>query len=335
MHARAQHVSSDKHRVSTLTPSRSLQYATRMRDNPVLEPEIFDLRATIVLCLSSVVLSIKVFLGSDLSVLYASYPETLDQPWRLFTACMLHAGWVHLIFNIYWTFRFGAILEPVLGLFSTVVVFVMLGLTSSAAQWAFSGGGVGLSGIVYGLFGILWMLARYHPNFRGVIDLNTIRLFIGWFFLCIVLTELDVLPIANIAHGVGAVMGILFGLTLTPLGAKRWIAWTGMSVLTVVIGIAATVARPYVNFGQQRIWELHYDSYNALEGGDPKRAAELLERAIELDDEDVISWHNLGVAYARLGRNEEAARAFVRSERLERGESPGDVPRIRKRLRSD
>ena len=217
-----------------------------MKSHPVERPHFLDFRATILLCVASVLLSVREFQGSDLSVLHMSYETWPEEPWRLLTSCLLHAGWIHLIFNIYWAYRFGSVLEPVLGLVPMIGVFVLLGVGSSATQWAFSGGGVGLSGIGYGLFGILWALDRYHPNFRGVIRDDIVKLFVIWFFVCIVATEIGAMRIGNIAHGTGAVMGGLLGLALSPLGMKRSLAWLILGSLALGISLASTVGRPYL-----------------------------------------------------------------------------------------
>ena len=144
------------------------------------------------------------------------------------------------------------------------------------------------------------------------------RRFVIWFFFCIVVTELGVMPIANIAHGTGAVVGALLGLALSPRGMKRELAWVALGSLTLGISLACTVGRPYVNYSEHRVWELNFDAYHELEANEAKRAVELLERATEIDDENVRAWHNLGVAYGRLGKRTKAKAAFDRSEELER-----------------
>lgn len=293
-----------------------------MRSHPVERPEFLDYRATILLCVASLILSVREFQGSDMSVLHIDHQVWPEEPWRLFTACLLHGGWIHLIFNIYWTFRFGSILEPVLGMVPMIGVVLLLGLTSSGAQWAFDGGGVGLSGVGYGLFGILWALDRYHPNFRGVLSEDLVKLFVIWFFICIIATRMGAMQIANIAHGVGAVVGGLFGLTLTPLGMKRRVAWLILGGLTLGISLASTIGRPYVNFSEHRVWELNFDAYAALEANELNRAAELYLQAISMDEENAHSWHNLGVTYGRLGKWSKAMEAIERAEELERLNPP-------------
>lgn len=289
-----------------------------MRNEPLEQPEILDFRATITLCACSILLSVFEFQGQDLSNLHMSHLAWPQEPWRLFTSCLLHGGLLHLAFNIYWTFKFGAILEPTFGLLATIGMFILFGMTSSAAQWAFSGGGVGLSGIVYGLFGLLWALHRYQPGYRAVIDEGVVKLFVGWFFVCILLTELNIMPIANLAHGAGAVVGVLLGMSVTTLGMKRWQAGSILATLVLLIGLASTVGRPFVNLSDARVRELNMDAYFLLTDEEYEPSIPLLKRAVEIDDENVMAWHNLGVANQRLGNNSAAREAFERAEELER-----------------
>ena len=81
-------------------------------------------------------------------------------------------------------------------------IVLLFAAGSSAADYAVSFGGIGLSGVIYGLFGLLWVLSRYNPD-RGAVDPNTDVVFTAWFFLCIVLTYTGSMNVANVAHGAG------------------------------------------------------------------------------------------------------------------------------------
>src|SRR5436309_2497422 len=83
--------------------------------------------------------------------------------------------------------------------------------TSGALEFGFSDGGVGLSGVGYGLFGLLWILSKRDHRFADAVDARTIQTFIIWFFVCIATTIMHVMQVANIAHGGGAALGILTG----------------------------------------------------------------------------------------------------------------------------
>ena len=289
-----------------------------IRGEPVENPHPLDYRFTWVLMIAATVLTIRWHTGYDMSALLERYEFMATQPWRLFSSCLLHGGVLHLGFNLYWTWRFGQILEPILGLVPMIVVCVLLGAGSSGAQWAFSGPSVGLSGIGYGLFGMLWTMHRYAPNYRGVMDNRTAEMFALWFFLCIAFSYFDVLPIANVAHGAGALLGALFGLSLSPFRGKRTAGLFGSVLTLALIGALATALRPYVNVSPARGWELAYEGTEALEAGDFARAVEQLEAAVERDPEQPWAWHNLGVAYERTGRMSESREALERAQALRR-----------------
>jgi membrane associated rhomboid family serine protease len=180
------------------------------------------------------------------------------EPWRLFTSALVHAhykdsgfmGIFHILFNVAWTYRFGGALEARYGSLRTLLLFLMLAAGSSAAEFAIFRGGIGLSGVGFGLFGFLWMARRRTNEFDEVIDRRVIGGFVGWFFFCIASTYFGALRVANVAHGMGCLLGALAGAIATaPTPAKRT-AW--IVALLVALGITvacATVFRPIVNLG--------------------------------------------------------------------------------------
>jgi len=121
--------------------------------------------------------------------------------WRLVTSIFPHVGWLHLAFNIYWLWALGTLVEETFGHLKTAALIVLFALGSGAWQYSLGGGGVGLSGVGYGLFGLLWILSRRDEGFKDVIDGPTIQLFVGWFFFCIVATFTHYMEVGNIAHG--------------------------------------------------------------------------------------------------------------------------------------
>ena len=66
----------------------------------------------------------------------------------------------------------------------------------------------GMSGVAYGLFGYLWMKARFHPELGLRIQPSTVIYLMGWFVLCMTGW---IGPIANGAHLGGLIAGILLG----------------------------------------------------------------------------------------------------------------------------
>ncbi len=288
-----------------------------MRSAPLETPDILDFRATIVVFVSSFILSVLSFQGRDLDALMLASEAWPQEPWRLLTSCLLHVGWLHMVFNLYWLFKFGSVVEPTFGLPKTILIYVLVAALSSGGQWAVSGGGIGLSGINYGLFALLWVLHRYQPGYRAVMPERLTTFFVAWFFICIAVTELDIMQVANVAHGVGALTGLLIGLALVQTKLGLWKARSLLVTLSLLIALGSTLGRPYINFSDSRIYELNSEALDALVANDEQRAIVLLKQVLAIDEENAVAWHNLGVALVRLGDPEQASSALMRAQQLE------------------
>ena len=127
------------------------------------------------------------------------------QVWRMVTPIFLHAGILHLGFNMYWLFFLGGQVEDVRGsrwflffIFATAIVSV----TAQAIIESPFGGG--MSGVVYALFGFVWIRWRYFGEAGFVLSQLTVILMIVFFFYGFSLDQ-----IANTAHAFGFGFGIL------------------------------------------------------------------------------------------------------------------------------
>ncbi len=167
--------------------------------------------------------------------------------WRPFTTCLMHAGLLHAAFNLYWLMLFGIALELRLGSYRMLGLMVLLGYVSLMPEYCIGSYHreqpimiVGLSGIVYGQFGLLWMGRRWHADMYAVCDRHTSQILLGWFFLCIVLTYASILPVANIAHGAGFGFGVLYaGALWSPRQRRRWLAAAVVITMLVLVTLVA------------------------------------------------------------------------------------------------
>lgn len=240
------------------------------------------------------------------------------QLWRALTSTLLHAplprgGIFHLAFNLYWFWTFGALIERVFGHLRCAAIFVLLALGSMLAQYAVLVGGIGLSGVVYGYWGMLWVLEQRDDRFRDAVDQPTSQMFIGWFFLCILLTVTGIMPVANVAHGVGAVMGVLLGFAIC---GRRQVQRESIAGLAIVLGFAvlcSTVYWPLANFSPFAGEEIEDAGIAALDQKDYARALTLLERAAHGRHATARMWYNLAVAYRDDRRPRDAVAAFERA----------------------
>ena len=263
-----------------------------------------------VTCLLAVVASLAWWSGGDIAPLTVNYQVWSGQFWRPLTTTFPHVNMVHLAFNLYWTWRFGSRIEQVYGPFRTAGLYALLAVGSSLAEYDFGGQGVGLSGVGYGLFGFLWVLSRCDQRFAGTVDNQTVVLFIGWFFLCVVLTVKEVMPIGNIAHAAGGLLGMLTGWVVSGRNSRNpWLCGAvGVTILALLVA-GGTVARPFVNFTEFAGYEYGQRGYTALKDGHYENAAKYLRLAL---DRHAVSgnWYNLGIAYQELERWDEAAAAY-------------------------
>ena len=134
------------------------------------------------------------------------------QAWRLFTPALLHFSLWHLLFNLMWLQDLGTVLETKLGTARFAAVVGLVAVLSNVAQFAAGGPGFGgLSGVIYGLFGYLWV--RGKRDFRFGVILSPMTSGLLMVFLALGIFGL-LGPTANAAHFSGLVVG----------GALGWLA---------------------------------------------------------------------------------------------------------------
>ncbi len=138
--------------------------------------------------------------------------------WALLVSAFLHGSPLHIFFNMSWIKVIGSSLEETVGHVRYAVFYIAAAMISSLAQVIFSGEtGIGASGVVYAIFGFMWLARGRYPQFRQLLDGRTINYFIGWLFFCFILTYMNILPIGNAAH----VSGLLFGAAIGFVVGRR------------------------------------------------------------------------------------------------------------------
>jgi GlpG protein len=129
--------------------------------------------------------------------------------WRIITPIFLHFGPLHLLFNMMWLKDLGTAIEKQHNSLVLGMLVLSIATSSNLAQYFVSGPTFGgMSGVVYGLFGYIWMQSRYNPASGFYLDKQIVTLMIAWFFLCLFGL---VGPIANTCHGVGLITGMAIG----------------------------------------------------------------------------------------------------------------------------
>ena len=138
--------------------------------------------------------------------------------WRLFTPVMAHGDWLHLLLNMMWLLDLGSMIEGRKGTGMLGLMVVVLAVVSNLGQFFLKGPlFCGMSGVVFGLMGYVWMKGRYDPSAGLFLHQHTVVMMIGWFLLCL----FEVIPgIANGAHAAGLAIGVAWGY-LSSLPAMR------------------------------------------------------------------------------------------------------------------
>jgi len=143
-------------------------------------------------------------------------PKIADgEYWRLVTSGFLHAGFLHIAFNMYLLWVLGRMLEPAIGRsrFAALYLTSLLGGSLGALLLSFDSATVGASGAVFGLMGGALLILRS----RGIDPMATgIPLLIGLNLL------LSLRPGISIGgHIGGLVAGVVTAWLILELGENR------------------------------------------------------------------------------------------------------------------
>ena len=176
------------------------------------QPTLSQCRVTLFLMVTAVAVTVLSDFGKNEIFLKLALTggalETLlsGQVWRLVTPIFLHMGWLHLLFNLYWTYQFGLLLETRLGSRMMILLVLIIAIASNLGQFYVSGPFFGgLSGVNYGFFGYLWIKSRLEPGAGWNMPESLVIFFLLWLVLCAVGLFG---PVANTAHFVGLLAGI-------------------------------------------------------------------------------------------------------------------------------
>ncbi|MDP2228739.1 MAG: rhomboid family intramembrane serine protease GlpG [Moraxellaceae bacterium] len=142
--------------------------------------------------------------------------ETGVQWWRLLTPALMHAGLMHIAFNLLWWWEFGGLIERSQSGLRLLGVAVVIALVSNAAQGLQYGPHfLGLSGVIYGLLGYLWMYPLCNPAAGFRVRREIIGFMLGWLALGYTgLLDMIFGPISNTGHLSGLLAGMALGVLL-------------------------------------------------------------------------------------------------------------------------
>jgi GlpG protein len=129
------------------------------------------------------------------------------QVWRLVSPIFLHLNLMHLVFNMIMTFQFGSAIERRKGSLFLLIQVLFIATLSNLLQFYFSGPFFGgMSGVLYGFFGYVWMKGVVSPEEGLGADQQTVFILLAWFVIC-----MFSLGVANYAHAAGLFLGMFLG----------------------------------------------------------------------------------------------------------------------------
>jgi GlpG protein len=147
------------------------------------------------------------------------------QWWRLITPIFLHGDVLHLLFNMIMFHIFARTIEARKGAGALGAMILVIALASNAAQglapatWGTLSGGpffLGMSGVVYGLMGYLWLKTVYDPGSGMYVNPGTVVFLLGWMTIGLTGVFRDAMPMANLAHVCGLLAGMALGYISSP-----------------------------------------------------------------------------------------------------------------------
>jgi membrane associated rhomboid family serine protease len=161
-----------------------------------------------------------------------------DEYWRLLTAGFLHAGFFHLLFNMFSLYILGSMLEPAIGRGRFALIYFVSLLAGSfgalLVETNLNALTVGASGAIFGLMSAAVIVMRN----RGISPMESgLGLWIG-------LNLLLTFTIPNISiggHIGGLIGGALAALVLFDLGDVARLPAAALNAICVAIGVAAVV----------------------------------------------------------------------------------------------
>jgi membrane associated rhomboid family serine protease len=151
----------------------------------------------------------------------------LFEPYQLVTHMFAHAGFFHILFNMYALWLFGAVLERSWGPKKFLIFYIVCGLAAALAQMFFvpQGAAIGASGAVMGL---LAAFAYTYPNIEFFI--LPIPFPIKAKYLAAIYAAIDIFGgfsgagdnVAHFAHLGGLVMGFILVIIWGKNNKKKW-----------------------------------------------------------------------------------------------------------------
>jgi GlpG protein len=162
-------------------------------------------------------------IGDQAVMVWLSWPfgEAVQyEVWRYFTHAVMHFSLVHIIFNLFWWWYLGGMVEKRLGSGKLLVITIISALLSGFFQFHLTGPWFGgLSGVVYALIGYVWLRGERDPQRtvflpRALAIFTVVVLIAEWF-------NVSNTTVSTGAHTAGLLIGLAMALVDTMNARKR------------------------------------------------------------------------------------------------------------------
>jgi len=226
--------------------------------------------------------------------------------WRLPINQFLHTRLWHYLCNIYWFLLLAPVLEEILG---SRRFFVQMLLAACAIGLAGTlggeDGGIGLSGLIFFLFGYLLRLAPDERRAARVCERATcILLWLSLLLIGPLFTLLGWVEVGNVVH----LSGCLFGLLAGELHRRQWRLPGWQLALATVLLMCLPVWQP--------IWRADWHFWKGYHSVDLQQQILHYRKSLEIEPQDPKTLYNLGLAYFEAGDFAAAEQTWLKNVAL-------------------
>ncbi len=190
-------------------------------------------------------------------------PLVTNGEWyRIVTAMFVHAGWLHLLFNMYALYYLGLLVENIYGSSKFLVVYFVSGVVGNLLSQLFyySVPSVGASGAIFGLVGLLLAATYFRKDFPSTLKRSLLISLLPMVIFNIAYGFIPGTDINNAAHLGGFATGLVLGYFIPARRSWTWRrkAWAILGSVVVLATFGAFVGlatnnsiitlQPTVNF---------------------------------------------------------------------------------------
>jgi rhomboid protease GluP len=251
------------------------------------------------------------FWGANIS------PLTLSgEYWRLITAGFIHAGFLHIAFNMWCLWSLGQLSEKLFGTWITVAVYLLTGVGGSLLSSFINPthSEVGASGAIFGIAGAILSGVKFGnvavPSWQKKSITSSLIFFTGFnLYLGAAIPGID-----NWCHIGGLITGLVFGVPLATANASGKKSYEWMTILLaalVLAGLGKGVMDVKGQSSRLMVAELELRQHNYA------AAIQLLEKSTASDPQNAEAEVMLGYAYQMSDQRDKAAAAYKRALQID------------------